>query len=42
MMIANIIAITSTVIQGAGEVIVFIWNLIETQWQNRETNWEDE
>jgi len=41
-MIANIISITRTVGKAAGEVIVFIWNLIETQWQNRETNWEDE
>jgi len=41
-MIANIISITRTVVRAAGQVIVYIWNLIETQWQLRETNWEDE
>jgi len=41
-MIANIIAITRNVGQIAIIPIVFIWNLIETVWEARDTNWEDD
>jgi len=41
-MIANIIAITRTVGRIGIIPIVFIWNLIETVWEARDTNWEDD
>jgi len=39
-MIANLITITRSVGKAIG--IIYIWNLIETLWENRDTNWEDE
>lgn len=41
-MIANIIAITRTIGKVAVTPIIYIWNLIETLWEARDTNWEDE
>lgn len=41
-MIANLITITRTLGKAAISPIVYIWNLIETLWENRDTNWEDE
>ena len=40
-MIANVIAITRTLGKAAIAPIVYIWNLIETLWENQNTNWED-
>lgn len=41
-MIANLISITTRVANAAIQPIVYIWNLIDTLWEARDTNWEDE
>lgn len=41
-MIANLITITKRVGAAAIIPIIYVWNLIETLWENRDTNWEDE
>ncbi len=41
-MIANLITITRRLGGAAIVPIVSLWNLIETLWENRDTNWEDE
>ena len=37
-MIANVIAVTRTLGKAAIAPIVYIWNLIETLWENQNTN----
>ena len=41
-MIANIISITRRVGKIAVTPIIYIWQNIETLWEARDTNWEDE
>lgn len=41
-MIANLISITRILGKAAVTPIIYIWNLIETLWENRDTNWEEE
>jgi len=41
-MIANLISITTRAAKAAIQPIVNVWNLIETLWEARDANWEDE
>lgn len=41
-MIANAITLLRRGAAGVVPVIEYIWNLIQTQWELRDTNWEDE
>ena len=40
-MIANVISVVRTIGKAVVPVIQYIWNLIETQWEVRDANWED-
>ena len=40
-MIANLISITRTIGKAAIAPVVYIWNLIDTLWEARDTNWEE-
>ena len=41
-MIANLITIMRRTGDAIIPVIQSIWNLVETLWENRDSNWEDD
>ena len=40
-MIGNLISIVTTITKATIGPILYIWNLIVTQWENANNNWED-